>query len=59
MFPWNFIGKWMMGTTSLEAYNTVYNITHTDINLEIPLKDEQMKELGIDIQLVMGVECLQ
>ena len=50
--------KWMMGVTSLEVYNTVYNNTEKNNKLQIILKDEQLKSLNIDTQLVMNVECL-
>ena len=48
--------QWMMGVTSLEVYNTVYIITPINNKLEILLKDEQLKSLNIDNQLVMNVE---
>ena len=48
--------KWMMGVTSLEVYNTVYNITEKNNKLKILLKDEQLKSLNVDTQLVMNVE---
>ena len=50
--------KWMMGVTSLEVYNTVYNITEKNNKLKILLKDEQLKSLNVDTQLVMNVEYL-
>ena len=50
--------QWMMGVTSLEVYNTVYNITEKNNKLEILLKDEQLKSLNVDTQLVMNVEYL-
>ena len=50
--------QWMMGVTSLEVYNTVYIITPINNKLEILLKDEQLKSLNIDNQLVMNVEYL-
>ena len=40
--------KWMMGVTSLELYNTVYNITEKHNKLKILLKDEQLKSSNID-----------
>ena len=48
----------MMGVTSLEVYNTVYNITEKNNNFKILLKDEQLKSLNVDTQLVMNVEYL-
>ena len=48
----------MMGVTSLEVYNTVYNITEKNNRLKILLKDEQLKSLNVDTQLVMNVEYL-
>ena len=47
-----------MGVTSLEVYNTVYNITDKNNKLKILLKDEQLKSLNVDTQLVMNVEYL-
>ena len=49
---------WMMGVTSLEVYNTVYNITEKNNKFKILLKDEQLKSLNVDTQLVMNVEYL-
>ena len=45
--------KWIMGVTSLVVYNTVYNITSTSNKLQILLTKEQLRELGIDTELVM------
>ena len=50
--------QWMMGVTSLEVYNTVYNITEKNNKLQIILNDQQLKSLNVDTQLVMNVECL-
>ena len=50
--------QWMMGVTSLEVYNTVYNITEKNNKLKILLKDEQLKSLNVDTQLVMNAEYL-
>ena len=35
--------QWMIGVTSLEVYNTVYNITEKIYKLQILLKDEKLK----------------
>ena len=48
----------MMGVTSLEVYNTVYNITEKNNKLQILLNDEQLKPLNVDTQLVLNVEYL-
>ena len=48
--------KWMMGVTSLEVYNTVYNITNSNNKLEIVLNDQQLKELNLDSELLVFVE---
>ena len=48
----------MMGVTSLEVYNFVYNISGKNIILKVFLKDEQLKSLNIDTQLVINVEYL-
>ena len=50
--------KWMMGVTSLQVYNTVYNITNSNNKLEIVLNDQQLKELNLDSELLMFVENL-
>ena len=50
--------QWMMGVTSLEVYNTVYNITEKNNKFKILLKDEPLKSLNVDTQLVMNVEYL-
>ena len=49
---------WMMGVTSLEVYNTVYNITEKNFKLEVVLKDEQFISINIDTLLVKKVEYL-
>ena len=40
--------KWMMGVTSLEIYNTVYNITEKNNKLQILIKYEQLDTLELD-----------
>ena len=50
--------KWMMGVTSPEVYNTVCNITEKNNKIQIILKDQQLKSLNVDTQLVMKVEYL-
>ena len=50
--------KWMMGVTSLEVYNTVYNITNSNNKLEIVLNDQQLKELSLDSEILVFVEDL-
>ena len=50
--------QWMMGVTSLEVYNTVYNITEKNNKIKILLKDEQLKSLNVDTLLVMNIEYL-
>ena len=46
----------MMGVTSSEVYNTDYNIAPINNKLKSLLKDEQLKSLNVDTQLVMNVE---
>ena len=48
--------QWMMGVTSLEVYNSVYNITSKNNSFQIQLTDEQLN--GIDTKLVMNIEYL-
>ena len=40
--------KWTMGVTSLEVYNTVYNINERNNKLQIILNDRQLKKLNLD-----------
>ena len=48
--------QWMIGVTSLEVYNSVYNITNKNNSFQIQLTDEQLN--GIDTKLVMNIEYL-
>ena len=48
----------MMGVTSLEVYNTVYDITNSKNKLEIVPNDQQLKELNLDSELLVFVEDL-
>ena len=50
--------KRMMGVTSSEVYNTVYSIIPINNKLETPLTKQQLKELGIDTELVPIVAIL-
>ena len=47
--------QWMMGVTSLEVYNTVYNITEKSKKLEIHFTQQQLKSLNVDIKLSSNV----
>ena len=44
--------QWMMGVTSLEVYNTVYNITEKNNKFKILLRKDQIDVLGLDTELV-------
>ena len=44
--------KWMMEVTSLEVYNTVYNITNSNNKLQILLKYKQLDALEFDTGVV-------
>ena len=48
--------KWMMGVTSLEVYNTVYNITEKNNKLEILLTKQQLEEHIVDTELVPKIK---
>ena len=48
--------QWMMGVTSLEVYNSVYNITNKNNSFQIQRTDEQLN--GIDTKLAMNIEYL-
>ena len=50
--------QWMMGVTSLEVYNTVYNITEKNNKFQIQLTNEQIKHFGLYPQLVTTIEYL-
>ena len=50
--------KWMMGVTSLEVYNTVYNITERNNKLQILLKFEQLDALELDTGVVPNIKKL-
>ena len=50
--------KWMMGVTSLEVYNTVYNITEKNNKLEILLTKQQLEEHRVDTELVPKIKDL-
>ena len=50
--------KWMMGVTSLEVYNTVYNNTEENNKLQFLLTDEQLEEPGVSTQLLKNAEFL-
>ena len=45
----------MMGVTSLEVYNTVYNITEKNNKLEIHFTQQQLKSLNVDTELQKNV----
>ena len=46
----------MMGVTSLEVYNTVYNITEKNNKLQILLKFEQLDALELDTRVVPNLK---
>ena len=50
--------KWMMGVTSLERYNTVYNITNSNNKLQIILNDRQLDALEFDTGVVPNIKKL-
>ena len=51
--------KWMMGVTSLEVYNTVYNITNSNNKLQIILNDRrQLDALEFDTGVVPNITKL-
>ena len=45
----------MMGVTSLEVYNTVYNITNSNNKLQIILNDRQLDALDFDTGVVPNI----
>ena len=50
--------QWMMGVTSLEVYNTVYNITEKNNKLKILIRKDQLDSFGLDTEIVKKVDYL-
>ena len=50
--------QWMIGVTSLEVYNTVYNITNSNNKRKMLLIDEQLTEHEVDFELVRNIKSL-
>ena len=50
--------QWMIGETSLEVYNIVYNITEKNNKLKFLVKYEQLKSVNIDTQILINVGLL-
>ena len=50
--------QWRMGVTSLEVYNTVYNITEKNNKFKLLYTEKMLKENDVDTQLVTNVEYL-
>ena len=50
--------KWMMGVTSLDVYNTVYNITNSNNKLQFILNDRQLDALEFDTGVVPNIKKL-
>ena len=48
--------KWMMGVTSLEVYNTVFNITEKNNKLDILKTKQQLEEHRVDTELVPNIK---
>ena len=56
--PLNLEEKLIMGVTSLEVYNTVYNITEKNNKLQTLLKNEQLDALEFDTGVVPNIKKL-
>ena len=50
--PLDLPDQWMMGVTSLEVYNTVYNNTEKNNKFKILLRKDQIDVLGLDTEIV-------
>ena len=48
--------KWMKGVTSLEVYNTVYNITEKNNKPQLLFKLEQLDALELDTGMVPNIK---
>ena len=48
--------KWMMGVTSLEVYNTVYNITEKDNKLKLFTTEQNLKEYKVATEFMSKIK---
>ena len=50
--------QWMMGVTSLEVYNTVYNITEKNNKIKLFKTDKKLKEYKVATELMSKIKKL-
>ena len=50
--------QWMMGVTSLEVYNTVYNITEKNIKIKLFETDKMLKEKVVATEFIPKIKHL-
>ena len=48
--------KWMMGVTSLEVYNTVYNITEKNNKLKLFTTEQNLKEHKVATEFMSKIK---
>ena len=48
--------QWMMGVTSLEVYNTVYNITEKNNKIKLFETDKMLKELKVATEFMSKIK---
>ena len=56
--PLELPGNWMMGETSLEVYNTVYNITKTSNKLKMFYPEQMLIKYKASIEFVSKIKTL-
>ena len=56
--PLELPGNWMMGETSLEVYNTVYNITKTNNKLKMFYPEQMLIKYKAAIEFVSKIKTL-
>ena len=48
--------QWMMGVTSLEVYNTVYNITEKNNKIKLFKTDKMLKEYKVATEIMSKIK---
>ena len=55
-FPLDLPEQWMMGVTSLEVYNTVYNITEKNNKIKLFKPDKMLKEYKVATEFMSKIK---
>ena len=51
--------QWMMGVTSLEVYNTVYNITEKNNKIKLFETDKMLKEYKVATEFMSKIKKIK